>query len=351
MSVEEIQQAESAGGKRARRNQREVLPNVLATVGNTPMVQLRKFAPELPCLLFAKLEGFNPAGSSKDRPALRMVEAALASGRLSPGMLVVESSSGNMGIGLAQVCLFHGLRLICVIDPKTNQANIDILRAYGAEVDCVTDPDRATGDYLPARLQRVEQWLEKVPGAFWPNQYANEENSRAHAETTMPEILDSCGEVDYLFCAASTCGLVRGCAETVRERRLATRIVAVDAVGSVIFGGERKKRLLPGMGSAIVPPLCQPGWIDQVVLVSDLESVVGCRRLLRREAIFAGASSGGTLIAALKTLSAAPHGTRAVVILPDRGERYLGTVYSDDWVHQHLGPVEHLWEEGAVPTC
>lgn len=321
--------------------------SVLETVGDTPIVELRRYAPDLGCTLLAKLEGFNPAGSSKDRPARQIIEEGLNSGRLEPGMLVVESSSGNMGIGLAQACTYHGLRLICVVDPKTNQTNIDILRAYGAEVDCVLEPDPATGDFLPARLARVQQWLERVPGAFWPNQYANEQNSRSHAETTMAEILDVCGEIDYLFVTTSTCGTVRGCAEVVRSRGLSTRVVAVDAVGSVIFGGERKKRLLPGMGAAIVPPLCPVGWIDQVVLVSDLDSIVGCRRLLRREAIFAGASSGGALVAAQRVLAGAAPGTRAVVILPDRGERYLGTVFSDGWVQEHFGNVEALWQEAA----
>jgi N-(2-amino-2-carboxyethyl)-L-glutamate synthase len=326
-------------------------PSVLGTVGNTPIVELRRYAPDLGCTLLAKLEGFNPAGSSKDRPARRIIEEGLESGRLEPGMLVVESSSGNMGIGLAQACAYHGLRLVCVVDPKTNQTNIDILRAYGAEVDCVLEPDPATGDFLPARLERVRQWLALVPGAFWPNQYANEENSRSHAETTMAEILEVCGEVDYLFVTTSTCGTVRGCAEVVRRQGLATRVIAVDAVGSVIFGGERKKRLLPGMGAAIVPPLCPVGWIDQVVLVSDLDSIVGCRRLLRREAIFAGASSGGAVVAAQRVLADAAPGARAVVILPDRGERYLGTVFSDAWVQEHFGAVASLWQEPAVPAA
>lgn len=321
---------------------------ILSVVGSTPLVQLERAYPALPFALYAKLEGLNPGGSTKDRPARSILEAAMQEGRIGPGTVVIESSSGNMGVGLAQACCCYGLRLICVVDIKTTEANVRILRAYGAEIDIVTEPDPATGEFLPARLQRVEQLLQKHKGSFWPNQYANLNNPAAHYATTMHEIADALGgRVDYVLCATSTCGTVRGCAEYVRDHQLKTRVVAVDAQGSLIFSDQKGKRLLPGMGAGIRPPLCEPRLIDEVVLVSDLECVVGCRRLVVREGILAGASSGGLLAAVGRLRGTIPEGSVCAVILPDRGERYLDTVYSDEWVSRCFGDVAHLWQQDA----
>jgi cysteine synthase A len=311
---------------------------VLSAVGRTPLVELCKIYPRLGVRLFAKLESLNPGGSIKDRPALEILAAAIAEGAVGPGTVIVESSSGNMGIGLAQACAYHGLRLICVVDAKAARQNVRILEAYGAEIDFVSEPDPATGEFLPARLNRVRQILAGTDNAFWPNQYANSRNSGAHYRTTMHEVVtDLGGAVDYVFCATSTCGTVRGCGEYTREHGMATRVVAVDAVGSLIFSDEKGPRFLPGMGAGLRPPLCDLRYIDEVVHVSDLECITGCRRLVRREGILAGASSGGLVAAAEKIGGTIPAGSTCVLILPDRGERYLDTVYSDEWVRGHFG--------------
>ena len=311
---------------------------VLSVVGGTPLVELRRLDPGLRLRLFAKLESLNPGGSIKDRPALEILEAALESGEIGPGTVIVESSSGNMGIGLAQACAVHGLRLICVVDSKASSQNVRILEAYGATIDLVSEPDPETGELLPARLQRVRQILAEIDGAFWPNQYANRHNPGAHLRTTMHEVATALdGKVDYVFCATSTCGTVRGCGEYVRGRGLPTRVVAVDAVGSLIFSDVKGPRHLPGMGAGLRPPLCDPQLIDEVVHVSDLECIAGCRRLVRREGILAGASSGGLVAAVQKIEDKIPAGSTCVLILADRGERYLDTVYSDEWVREHFG--------------
>ncbi|HEX4955026.1 MAG TPA: 2,3-diaminopropionate biosynthesis protein SbnA [Thermoanaerobaculia bacterium] len=310
---------------------------ILDAVGNTPMVRLDRYFPDMQVEVLAKLEGQNPAGSGKDRPALRVVEEALKNRALSPGSVVVESSSGNMGIGLAQVCRYYGLRLICVVDPKISPANLQLLQAWGVEVDRVEKPDPETGEFLQARIARVKEILAAHPGAFWPNQYANDHNALSHYHTTMEEILRDVGAPDYLFVATSTCGTIAGCARLIRDRGLPTQVVAVDAWGSQIFGSEKRKRLLPGLGASLRPPLCPTELIDDVILVSDLEAVAGCRRLLAREAIFAGASSGGVLAAMERFLPGARPGSLAVAVLPDRGERYLATVFSDSWVRENLG--------------
>lgn len=255
-----------------------------------------------------------------------------------------------MGIGLAQACLYHGLRFICVVDPKTTEANLRVMRAYGAEINLVVEPDPATGEFLQARLTRVQELLGRIDNSFWPNQYESNKNSESHYQTTMHEVsvaLD--GKIDFLFVPTSTCGTLRGCSEYVRDHGLKTRIIAVDALGSLIFGNAQGKRLVPGLGAGLRPPLCDPTMIDEYVHVSDLDCVVGCRRLMAREAIFAGGSSGGVLSAIEAYKERIPADAAVVAILPDRGERYLETLYSDDWVREHFGDVESLWRDAGEP--
>jgi N-(2-amino-2-carboxyethyl)-L-glutamate synthase len=308
-------------------------------IGGTPLVELRRLAPPR-ARVYAKLEGFNPGGSVKDRSAARMLAAALDRGDIGPDTTVIESSSGNMAIGLAQLCAVLGLRLICVVDPRTSTQNIRLLSAYGAELDVVEQPDPVTGEYLPARMARVRELLGTHPRGYWPNQYANEANAAAHATTTMPEIAAGIGDPpDYLYCAVSTCGTLAGCAAYVRAHGWPTRIVAVDAVGSRIFPGARPApRVLPGLGAAIRPGLADTVQPHEIVRVSDVDCVRGCHLLLRREGILAGASSGG-VVAAMLRISHADEGRvrRHVMVLADRGERYGDTVFNPDWVSARLG--------------
>lgn len=316
---------------------------VLTAVGNTPLVRLKRIFKDINFRLYAKLESVNPGGSMKDRPALNIIRQGVESGAIRPGTVVIESSSGNMGIGLAQACSYYGLRFVCVVDPKTTQQNLLLLKVYGAEIDLVTEPD-SNGEYLQARLHRVGQLLASNADGFWPNQYANLSNADAH-QVTMREIVTALGEeVDYLFCATSTCGTLRGCATYVRENNHRTKIFAVDAEGSVIFGGREAKRLIPGHGASVTPPLYQPGLAEQCVHVTDLDCVVGCRRLVRQEAILAGGSSGAVITAVERKMGEIPNYANCVAILPDRGERYLDTIYSDSWVAEHFGDVAGLWE-------
>lgn len=318
---------------------------ILSTIGNTPLIGLTRVFKDNRFRLFAKMEGFNPGGSAKDRPALNILKEGMKAGRVKPGTVVVESSSGNLGIGLAQACSYLGLRFICVVDPKTTQQNIHILKAYGAEIDIVLDPDPRTGEYLQARINRVQVLLRAIEDSFWPNQYANPANAGAHYQSTMREIAEVLnGEVDYLFCATSTCGTLKGCADYVRDYKLRTKIFAVDAVGSVIFGGQPAKRLIPGHGATKRPELYRPDLADECVHVTDLDCVVGCRRLMRSEAVLVGGSSGGVLMAIDKVEHRIPRGATCVAIFHDRGERYLDTIYSDDWVEAHFGDMSSLWQ-------
>jgi N-(2-amino-2-carboxyethyl)-L-glutamate synthase len=321
---------------------------ILAVVGNTPLIHLTKVFPDIHFNLYAKLETFNPGGSTKDRPALNIIRQAVESGVLLPGGVVIESSSGNMGVGLAQACSCYGLRFICVVDPKTTQQNINLIRAYGAEVDLVSEPDPVTGEFLRARITRVQELLSIYEGSFWPNQYANVYNPASHRQTMREISTELAGRVDYLFCAVSTCGTMRGCAEYVRENGLETELLAVDAVGSVIFGGQSKKRLIPGHGAAVRPALYHDNLADACIHVNDIDCVVGCRLLARTEAILAGGSSGAVLMAVAEFKDQIPAGANCVMMIHDRGERYLDTIYSDEWVENHFGDISHLWEQSYL---
>jgi 2,3-diaminopropionate biosynthesis protein SbnA len=336
------------------------LPGILSTIGGTPLVELSRIMPGCGFRIHAKLERFNPGGSIKDRTALSMLQDKISSGELQPGRsTVVESSSGNLAVGLAQICRYFGLRFICVVDAKTTEQNREILHAYGTEVEVVTEGDPETGEYLPVRLRRVRELVAELPGAYWPNQYANPLNPRAH-HRTMSEIIAALGgQPDYLLCATSTFGTLRGCADYVRANGLDVRVVGVDAAGSAIFagpphdapdGGPLVRRLIPGHGASVRSALVDPFLADRAVHVTDLDCVVACRRLVIREAILAGGSSGATM-AALDRLAAdgaIPPGSTCVLIFPDGGDRYLRTIYSDEWVTSHFGEVSHLWKSPPV---
>jgi 2,3-diaminopropionate biosynthesis protein SbnA len=319
---------------------------ILTTIGGTPLVRLKRLFPQLDARVFAKVERFNPGGSIKDRSAISMLLARIRTGQLSPGRsVVVESSSGNLAIGIAQVCRYYDLRFICVVDAKTTELNLAILHAYGAEVRVVREPDPVSGEFLDSRLRLVRELVAATAHAYWPNQYANELNPKAHEET-MREIVEALdGRIDYLFCAVSTTGTLKGCAGYARRNGLDTVIVAVDAVGSVLFSDEPATRLIPGHGASVRPALLDRGLPHRVVHVGDLESVVGCRRLINREAILAGGSSGAVVSALERLATEIPDGATCALILPDGGDRYLNTIYSDPWVTDHFGEVSHLWKD------
>lgn len=304
---------------------------ILSTIGKTPLVALNKLYPVTSSIFYAKLEMLNPGGSTKDRTAFFMLSKALEEGELNPNSTVIESSSGNMAIGLAQVCRYLDLNLIVVTDPKINQRTLDLLQAYGAQVERVAEAD-SSGNYLENRLKRVRQLRDAIPNSYWPNQYSNDLNPEAHYQT-MKEIVEACpAPPDYILAATSTCGTIMGCARYVREHNLKTKVVAVDAVGSVIFGTSKGSRLIPGHGAGRKSDLLDESYIDHVFHMTDMDCVVGCRRLLQRESILAGGSSGAVVMAAEKFQSLIPEHSSCVLIFSDSGERYLDTIYNDSWV-------------------
>jgi cysteine synthase A len=227
---------------------------------------------------------------------------------------------------------------------KATTQNLRLLRAYGAEVDLVTEPDPVTGDFLQARINRVNELLNTIEDSFWPDQYSNRNNSGAHHQT-MREVAEAlAGDVDYFFCATSTCGTLRGCSEFVKANGLRTKVIAVDAIGSIIFGGPKADRLIPGHGASVRPRLFEEGFADRFVQVSDLDCVIGCRHLLKTESILAGGSSGAIVSALHHDRPNIPDNSTCVLLLADRGERYLDTVYSDEWVIGHFGCIPEVWD-------
>ncbi len=320
------------------------------------MVQFDRLIDQ-PVEVWGKLEGLNPGGSSKARPAARMIADALADELIEAGGTVVESSSGNMGIGLAGACALADLRFICVIDERTNPLTAKSMRALGAELRPV-GPDLPGGQsLLEARLELVRRIVAETPGAYWPNQYENPSNPASHATGTIREIDEALdGVIDYLFVAAGTAGTLRGCLDYLGTHSRRSQVVAVDAVGSVLFGGSPAARRLPGMGAGIETGhsrACAPHLLERV---SDLECVTGCRRMARREGLLVGASSGGVIAAIARMAPRLPPGSRCVGILPDLGAGYLETVFDDDWVERELGvtaapePAQHLNDpDGAEP--
>lgn len=310
---------------------------MLAAIGRTPLVDLENYL-DTPHAVWAKLELCNPGGSAKARSAAKMISNAVHSGRIGPDTTVIESTSGNLGVGLAQTCVYYGIKLICVTDARTNQLTIQTMRALGAEVRVVERPLPGYDDLLRTRLKVVEDLRHEIPDSYWPNQYGNPSNPAAHAEGTMREIDEALdGDIDHLFVAAGTAGTVRGCLDYLHAEGRSTEVIAVDAEGSVLFGGEPGERLLPGMGAGRVSEIAEATHPDRVVRVNEIDCVVACRRLAAREGILAGASSGGVLSALERLAPSLPPSSRSAVILADGGTGYLDTVYDDEWVERSLG--------------
>ena len=316
---------------------------ILETIGGTPLVELERYlGPDSGARLWLKLEAANPGGSAKDRPAAAMLRRALDDGRLAPGGTVVESSSGNMGIGLAQACRYLGLRFICVVDLRSSPEKIATMRAFGAEVEVIREPDPICGDLLSTRIARVGRLCNEIPGAFWPDQYENSANPDSHRTGTMQEVLDVLGtDLDAVFVATSTAGTIAGCAACLADAGCAAELIAVDAEGSALFGGAGAPRPLPGLGAGMETGISRRVAPDAVLRISAVDSVIGCRRLVDREAILAGASTGAVMTAIEQWLPRLAPGARIAGIAPDGGASYLNTVYDDAWVASELGLEAH----------
>jgi len=286
--------------------------------------------------LFLKCEGFNFTGSIKMKAAVAMVEAAELSGRLRPGSVLVESSSGNLGVALSIIAASRGYGFVCVTDVRCNPTTRRMMEALGARVHVIREPD-PEGGFLGARIGYVRALCASARRYVWLDQYANPNNWGAHFRTTAPAIADEFPELDVLFVGAGTTGTLMGCARFFRQWHRRVHVVAVDTVGSVSFGGASAPRMIPGLGMGMRPPQLDEEFIDDVVLVDEEETVRTCRRMASRGFLFGG-STGTVVSGALTWLDACGSADlTAVAIAPDLGERYLDTVYDDRWVEDVFG--------------
>ncbi|WP_374778148.1 2,3-diaminopropionate biosynthesis protein SbnA [Streptomyces sp. NBC_01310] len=285
--------------------------------------------------LFLKCEGFNFAGSIKLKAATAMVAAAERDGLLTPGSVLVESSSGNLGVALSMIAASKGYHFVCVTDSRCNLATRLLLEALGSEIHIITEPS-PTGGLLGARIDHVRALCASDDRYVWLNQYANPNNHRAHSRTTAPAIARAFPDLDVLFVGAGTTGTLMGCARYFRTWHRPVRIVAIDTEGSATFGHTPSRRMIPGLGTSIRPPLLDTSYVDDVVHVNEAETIRTCHQLARHGFIFGG-STGTVVSGATQWLAGQDQPVTAVAIAPDLGERYLETVYQTDWVQGFYG--------------
>jgi 2,3-diaminopropionate biosynthesis protein SbnA len=286
--------------------------------------------------LFLKCEGFNFAGSIKLKAATEMIEAAERDGLLTPRSVLVESSSGNLGVALSMIAASKGYQFMCVTDPRCNLSTKRLMEALGSQVHTISDPDPVNG-FLGARLDFVATLCASDDRYVWLNQYTNHANWRAHYRTTAPAIAREFPRLDVLFVGAGTCGTLMGCARYFREHDQRVRIVAVDSVGSVTFGGPPGRRMIPGLGTSVRPPMLDESLVDEVVWVEEPDTIRACHRMARSGFLFGG-STGTVVSGAISWLDLYDkRELTAVAIAPDLGERYLDTVYQSNWLHDLYG--------------
>jgi len=299
--------------------------------------------------VFLKCEGFNFAGSIKLKAASEMVDAAEREGRLRPDSILIESSSGNLGVALSMIAASRGYEFLCVTDSRCNLATRRMMEALGSRVHIITEP-APEGGYVGARIAYVQAVCAADSRYVWLDQYANPGNWQAHFRTTAPEIARQFPTLDVLFVGAGTTGTLMGCARYFRQWHRPVRIVAVDVVGSVTFGGAARRRMIPGLGMNVRPPLLDRSFVDDVVLVEEVDTIRACHRLARKGFLFGG-STGTVVSGAMQWLE--DHDGQGLVvaaIAPDLGERYLDTVYQSNWV-QDLYGAEVISADDPVRPC
>lgn len=315
----------------------------VARLGNTPLVPVQVSVRGRTHTLLLKLEGANPFGSVKDRTAYGLLEAMEGHTRHGEPLTVIESTSGNLGVALAALCRLRGHRFVAVVDPKVQTENLNLMERFDAEVVEATEPDE-NGNYLSARLDRVNELLGRDPSLYWTNQYGNEINPLVHVRHTAPEILRQAGYTDVVFVPVSTGGTAAGVTTYLATASPGTRVVAVDVTGSVAIGGRPGPRHLTGIGSNVSSQFLRGRGrksrrragelrtdVDERAWVPDAEAVVLCRKLLSETGLDVGGSSGAAIAACLRHLRSHPAAQRPICLCPDTGEKYRDSVYDDRW--------------------
>jgi cysteine synthase A len=299
-----------------------IFEDIAATIGHTPLVRLRRIGKDLGASLLGKVESRNPGGSIKDRIGLAMIEDAEKNGRLAPGSVLIEPTSGNTGIALAMVAAAKGYRLVLTMPESMSPERVSLLRAFGAEVV------RTPGTLMLEAVERARKMVRETPGAVMLQQFENPANPAAHRATTGPEIWeDTEGAVDVVVCGVGTGGTITGAGEFLKEKKPSVRMVAVEPTNAAaLSGGRVGPHFIQGIGAGFVPKILRRELIDEVLTVTEDDAFACARRLASEEGILTGISAGAALSAALAVAGRADmRGKMVVVILPDGGERYVTT--------------------------
>lgn len=318
---------------------RNMLTAIEGTLRDVPLARLAHDEVEL----YAKLEFLGPGGSVKDRPAFWILKKAIERGQVDESTTLVESSSGNFASSLAIYARLMELNFVPVIDPNITGVYEAFLRSTCRTVVKVTERDD-TGGYLKTRLAKVQE-LCAQGNVFWPNQYGNLDGMEAHYRLTAQGLCDGMSQLDYVFLGVSSAGTIAGVSRRLKERFPHVKVIAVDVEGSVIFGGAPRKRFIPGIGASIVPPLVREAIIDDVVMVSEVDTVRACKELLSRHGLFVGGSSGSAYAAIQSYLPRMKglHRPRVAFLCCDRGTAYVDTIFNPRWE-------ESLLLQGTPPS-
>lgn len=312
----------------------KIFEDIVGVIGNTPLVRLSRIHP--PGNLVAKVESMNPGGSTKERIAVAMIDAAEAEGLLKPGGTIIEPTSGNTGVGLAMVGATRGYRVICTVPDKVSKEKQDLLKAYGVEV--IVTPTEFGPGHPESYYGVADRIAAETEGAFQPNQYFNPFNPEAHYRTTGPEIWEQTdGAIDVLVSGVGTGGTITGAGRYLKEQKPGVEVVGADPEGSIYTKGpegEMHQYLVEGVGEDFYPETVDLDLIDRFIEVNDAESFAMTRRLAREEGILVGGSCGMAAHAALE-VAAEDSEKLVVVILPDSGRGYLSKIFNDEWMLAH----------------
>ncbi|AFN62797.1 Probable cystathionine beta-synthase [Mycobacteroides abscessus] len=316
-----------------------IAQHVSDLIGNTPLVRLNSVVPEGFATVAAKIEYLNPGGSSKDRIAVKMIEAAEEAGLLKPGGTIVEPTSGNTGVGLALVAQRKGYHCVFVCPDKVSEDKRNVLRAYGAEV--VVCPTAVPPEHPDSYYNVSDRLVREIEGAWKPDQYSNPNGPASHYETTGPEIwADTDGKITHFVAGVGTGGTITGAGRYLKEvsggRAIGeVKIVGADPEGSVYSGGTGRPYLVEGVGEDFWPSAYDPSVVDEVIAVSDADSFEMTRRLAREEGLLVGGSCGMAVVAAIRLAEKVGPDGLVVVLLPDGGRGYLSKVFNDAWMSSY----------------
>jgi len=315
--------------------------NVLEAIGNTPIVRLNKLATHVDANIFVKLEYLNPGGSVKDRPALQIIDDLEAEGRLKKGGTIVEATSGNTGMGLAMTAAVRGYKTVFVMPDKMSDEKIKALRAFGSRV--LITPTNVEPEDPRSYYNVAQRVVDETPGAVLANQYHNPSNPKAHTLTTGPEIWEQTGgEVDAMVICMGTGGTVTGLGGYLKEKKPEMKVIGVDPVGSIYYDYFRTGRIttahsykVEGFGEDFLPGTMDFSVVDDVIRVTDKESFLWTRKVVRDEGVYCGGSSGAAICAAVKWAERNPGEKNILVILPDSAVRYLTKIFDDNWMTEN----------------